>query len=218
VLAEEAVPNVKVVGGEPVLPPGNYGPVAPMMATLLGLVPPYLGPILYLLFRPSETLEDVRARRVELQALEQHLDARSQPTCPVCCVPVEAAHIQTQVLFAGGETNDESVSLAAARIAVMRATESDDTRAPHDWLFAGDIREQFEQHVRVGPFLVVLDGSHETGYGRARRTKKPFGPGVALIADAAGYNDPIIGEGLSLCDARRTCPQRHPAGRRRLVR
>jgi hypothetical protein len=34
---EEAVPNVKVVGGVPVLPAGHYGPVAPMMATLLGL-------------------------------------------------------------------------------------------------------------------------------------------------------------------------------------
>jgi len=29
-------------------------------------------------------------------------------------------------------------------------------------------------------------------------TDAPFAPGVALIGDAAGYNDPIIGEGLSL--------------------
>jgi 4-amino-4-deoxy-L-arabinose transferase-like glycosyltransferase len=29
-------------------------------ATLLGLVVPYLGPIIYLLFRPPETLADVR--------------------------------------------------------------------------------------------------------------------------------------------------------------
>jgi hypothetical protein len=34
---EEAVPNVKVVGGVPLLPAGRYGPVAPMMASLLGL-------------------------------------------------------------------------------------------------------------------------------------------------------------------------------------
>jgi len=72
-------------------------PFLVLVATLLGLVPPYLGPILYLLFRPSETLEDVRARRVELQALEQHLDARSQPTCPVCCVPVEADYLACPV-------------------------------------------------------------------------------------------------------------------------
>lgn len=51
-------------------------------ATLVGLVP-YIGPVVYLLFRPSETIDDVRSRRVELQALEQQL-ARSQPACPVC--------------------------------------------------------------------------------------------------------------------------------------
>jgi len=58
-------------------------PFLVFLATLLGLAPPYIGPVVYLLFRPSETLYDVRARRVELQALEQQL-ARSQPACPVC--------------------------------------------------------------------------------------------------------------------------------------
>jgi hypothetical protein len=58
------------------------------LANLLGLVPPFIGPVVYLLFRPSETLHDVRARRAELQALEQHL-ARSQPSCPVCSSSVE---------------------------------------------------------------------------------------------------------------------------------
>src|SRR5215475_12449025 len=57
-------------------------PLLVVMATFLGLVPPFIGPVVYLLFRPSDTIEDVRSRRVELQALEQHL-ARSQPTCPV---------------------------------------------------------------------------------------------------------------------------------------
>jgi hypothetical protein len=52
-------------------------------ATLLGLAPPFIGPVVYLLFRPSETLDDVRSRRVEIQALEQQL-ARAQPACPVC--------------------------------------------------------------------------------------------------------------------------------------
>jgi hypothetical protein len=32
------------------------------MATLLGLVPPYIGPFIYMLFRPPEYLEDVRER------------------------------------------------------------------------------------------------------------------------------------------------------------
>ena len=61
-------------------------------ATLLGLVPPYIGPIVYLLFRPSEALEDVRSRRVELQVLEQQL-ARARPTCPVCSSGVEPEYL-----------------------------------------------------------------------------------------------------------------------------
>jgi hypothetical protein len=56
-------------------------------ATLVGLVP-YIGPVVYLPFRPAETLDDVRSRRIELQALEQQL-ARSQPACPVCSSSVE---------------------------------------------------------------------------------------------------------------------------------
>lgn len=58
------------------------------MATVLGLLPPYLGPVVYLLFRPAETLDDIRSRRTELRALEQQL-ARSRPSCPTCSSPVE---------------------------------------------------------------------------------------------------------------------------------
>jgi hypothetical protein len=61
-------------------------PFLRVLANLLGLVP-YLGPLVYLLFRPAETLDDARSRRVELQALEQQL-ARAQPACPVCTSPV----------------------------------------------------------------------------------------------------------------------------------
>jgi len=65
-------------------------------ATLLGLAPPFLGPLVYLLFRPAETLDEVRARRVELQALEQHL-AHAQPRCPVCVSPVEPDYLACPV-------------------------------------------------------------------------------------------------------------------------
>ena len=58
------------------------------VATLLGLVPPYAGPLVYLLFRPAEPLEEARVREVELRALEEHL-GRGRPACPVCSVPVE---------------------------------------------------------------------------------------------------------------------------------
>jgi hypothetical protein len=60
-------------------------------ATLLGFVP-LVGPLAYLLFRPPETLEDLRARRVELHALELRLD-RPEPGCPVCRTPVEAGFL-----------------------------------------------------------------------------------------------------------------------------
>jgi hypothetical protein len=71
-------------------------PILVLFATLLGLVPPYIGPIVYLLFRPSEILEDVRTRRVELQALEQQL-SRSRPTCPVCSTSVELDYLACPV-------------------------------------------------------------------------------------------------------------------------
>lgn len=58
------------------------------IAGLLGLVPPYVGPLVYLLFRPAETLADAQARRAELRALEQHL-GRGRPACPVCSTTVE---------------------------------------------------------------------------------------------------------------------------------
>jgi hypothetical protein len=56
-------------------------------ANLLGLVPPYLGPLVYLLLRPAETLADAHSRHVELQVLEQQL-GRAQPSCPFCSSPV----------------------------------------------------------------------------------------------------------------------------------
>jgi hypothetical protein len=60
-------------------------------ATLLGLVP-LAGPLVYLLFRPPETLADVKARRVELRALERHF-LRPQPQCPVCQAGIEPSFL-----------------------------------------------------------------------------------------------------------------------------
>jgi hypothetical protein len=66
------------------------------VATLLGLVPPYIGPLVYLLFRPSETREDMRSRRLELEALELQLE-RVSPGCPVCSSPVETDYLACPV-------------------------------------------------------------------------------------------------------------------------
>ena len=52
-------------------------------ATLLGLIPPFLGALVYMLFRPPEYLEDVRERDLEIKELEERL-ARYELRCPVC--------------------------------------------------------------------------------------------------------------------------------------
>lgn len=61
-------------------------------ATLVGLVP-FVGPLVYLLFRPPETLAEVRAREIELRALESRLLPKPQPRCPVCRSTVDAGYL-----------------------------------------------------------------------------------------------------------------------------
>jgi hypothetical protein len=53
------------------------------MAVLLPIVVPFVGPIIYLFFRPPEYLEDVRERELEIKAMEERL-ARRELRCPVC--------------------------------------------------------------------------------------------------------------------------------------
>ncbi len=62
------------------------------MATAVGLVPPYLGPFLYMLFRPPEYLEEVRERELEIRAIEERLAARDL-RCPVCRSEVEPSFL-----------------------------------------------------------------------------------------------------------------------------
>ncbi len=66
-------------------------PVFVGAATVVGLVP-LVGPPVYLLFRPSETLEDLHARDVELHALEQQL-THGRSTCPVCSSAIEPGYL-----------------------------------------------------------------------------------------------------------------------------
>jgi RNA polymerase subunit RPABC4/transcription elongation factor Spt4 len=61
------------------------------VATVLGLVP-VAGPLLYLLFRPPETLEETHARHVEIRAIEERL-GRVEPRCPVCRTLVAADYL-----------------------------------------------------------------------------------------------------------------------------
>ena len=62
------------------------------MATLLGLVPPYIGPFIYMLFRPPEYIEDVRERELEIKAMEERL-AKRDLHCPVCRSEVDSSFL-----------------------------------------------------------------------------------------------------------------------------
>ena len=62
------------------------------LATLVGLVPPYIGPFVYMLFRPPEYLEEVRERELEIRAIEERLGA-ARLRCPVCRSEVEASFL-----------------------------------------------------------------------------------------------------------------------------
>ena len=57
-------------------------------ATVLGLVPPFVGAFIYMLFRPPEYLEDVRERELEMRAMEEQL-AETDLHCPVCRAAVK---------------------------------------------------------------------------------------------------------------------------------
>ena len=62
------------------------------LATLLGLVPPFLGPLVYLFLRPPEYLEDARERELEIRAMEEQLADTSQ-RCPVCRARVDPSFL-----------------------------------------------------------------------------------------------------------------------------
>ena len=62
------------------------------LATLVGLVPPFLGPIIYLFFRPPEYLQDVHERELEIKAMEERL-ADLDRRCPVCRARVESTFL-----------------------------------------------------------------------------------------------------------------------------
>jgi hypothetical protein len=62
------------------------------MATLLGLVPPFLGPVVYLFVRPPDSIEERRDRELENRALEERI-ARDDLRCPVCRGQVDDSYL-----------------------------------------------------------------------------------------------------------------------------
>jgi hypothetical protein len=61
------------------------------MAAVLGAVP-FVGPLIYMFFRPPEYLEDVRERELEIRAMEARL-GRRDAHCPVCRAEVEPEYL-----------------------------------------------------------------------------------------------------------------------------
>ena len=62
------------------------------LSGLLGFGVPYVGPVVYMLFRPPETLADIRAREMEMRALRERL-SRPDPHCPVCLTETEPEYV-----------------------------------------------------------------------------------------------------------------------------
>ena len=62
------------------------------MAVLVGVVVPYFGPFIYMLFRPPEYLDDARERELEIKAMEERL-AQLDQRCPVCRAKVEPSYL-----------------------------------------------------------------------------------------------------------------------------
>ncbi len=67
-------------------------PVLIAVSTILGLIAPFIGPIIYMFFRPPEYLEDVRERELEIKAMEERLTRRDLH-CPVCRAEVDASFL-----------------------------------------------------------------------------------------------------------------------------
>ena len=62
------------------------------VSTVLGLIPPFVGAFIYMLFRPPEYLEDVRERELEIKAMERRLGGQ-EVHCPVCRADVETSFL-----------------------------------------------------------------------------------------------------------------------------
>jgi hypothetical protein len=62
------------------------------LATLVALVVPFVGALIYMLFRPPEYLDEVRERDLEIRAIEERL-AAGRSECPVCRAAVESSFL-----------------------------------------------------------------------------------------------------------------------------
>ena len=59
---------------------------------VLPVVAPFIGVLIYMLFRPPEYLEDVRERELEIKAMEERI-AAVDLRCPVCHAEVDSGYL-----------------------------------------------------------------------------------------------------------------------------
>jgi hypothetical protein len=59
---------------------------------VVGLALPYVGALVYLLFRPAEPLDDIRERELEMRTMEERLGVRLAH-CPRCRAGVESTFL-----------------------------------------------------------------------------------------------------------------------------
>jgi hypothetical protein len=62
------------------------------VSVMLGVIVPFLGVFVYMLFRPPEYLDDVRERELEIKAMEDRL-AKRDLHCPVCRSEVDVSFL-----------------------------------------------------------------------------------------------------------------------------
>ena len=127
------------------------------MAAVLGLVPPFVGPIIYLFFRPPEYIEDVRERELEIRAMEERL-SEAGPAVPFAAP--RRGDLPRHGLHDAAETGMREVQ-RAARSAVADLPPLRDAR--HD---AGPARDR--RHDRR-----LLDGSPKRAAATSRAIGRP---------------------------------------------
>jgi Double zinc ribbon len=64
-------------------------PILVLCAAIVSLFP-FVGPVVYIILRPPEFLEDVRERELEVHAAELRLQQIEQGLCPHCDQPIES--------------------------------------------------------------------------------------------------------------------------------
>jgi Double zinc ribbon len=62
------------------------------VGVMLGILVPFIGVFIYMLFRPPEYLDDVRERELEIKAMEERL-AKRDLHCPVCRSEVDSTFL-----------------------------------------------------------------------------------------------------------------------------